>query len=94
MPGRLQCLKGGKYPYTCNQDLTCLSIHIRSIYLALPHFELSEKEVRATFYHDGQYVADNAPVSRKEKPLTLLLQYADTWSGFVLEKEERAVKVF
>lgn len=37
-------------------------------------------------YHDGQYVDDNRSVATHEEPLTLLLQYADSWSGFVLEK--------
>ena len=58
------------------------------------YIKLSEEEVQAIVYHNGQYVDDNASVARKEEPLTLLLQYADTWSGFVLETEDQAVKVF
>ena len=49
--------------------------------------ELSEEEVQAIVYHDGQYIDDNASVAGNEEPLTLLLQYADSWSGFVLEKK-------
>ena len=86
MPGKPQYLEGDKYPYSFNKELTYLSVPIRSIYLALPYIELSEEEVQAIVYHDGQYVDDNASVARNEKPLTLLLQYADTWSSFVLEK--------
>ena len=94
MPGNPQYLEGDKYPYSSNKELTYLSVPIRSIYLALPYIELSEEEVQAIVYHDGQYVADNASVARDEEPLTLLLQYADTWSGFVLEKKvEQPVKV-
>jgi glycerol-3-phosphate dehydrogenase len=37
-------------------------------------------------YHDGQYVEDNRSVATHEEPLTLLLQYADTWSCMVVEK--------
>ena len=51
------------------------------------YIELSEEEVQAIVYHDGQYIDDNASVARNEEPLTLLLQYADNWSGFVLEKK-------
>ena len=50
--------------------------------------ELSEEEVQAIVYHDGQYIDDNA-----EEPLTLLLQYADNWSGFVLEKKIQKLSV-
>lgn len=73
-------------PYQFNTDLTYLSVPIRSIYLALPYIKLNEDEVQAIVYHDGQYVDDNKSVATKETPLTLLLQYADTWSGFVVEK--------
>jgi len=86
MPGNPQYLQGTKYPYYYNHDLIHLSVPIRSIYLALPHIPLSEEELQAIVYHDGQYVNDNAFVATREEPLTLLLQYADTWSGFVLEK--------
>ncbi len=90
MPGNPQYLRSeGKYPYYFNKDLVYLSVPIRSIYLALPYIELSEEQVQAIVYHDGQYVEDNASVARREEPLTLLLQYADTWSGFVLEKKRQ-----
>jgi hypothetical protein len=44
--------------------------------------------VQAIVYHDGQYVDDNTSVATKETPLALLLQYADSWSGFVIEESE------
>jgi len=93
MPGNPQYLKSeGKYPYIFNADLVFLSVPIRSIYLALPYIELSEEEVQAIVYHDGQYVADNNSVARNEEPLTLLLQYADNWSGFVVEKRNEQLE--
>ena len=73
------------YPYSFNKDLTYLSVPVRSLYLALPFISLSEEEVQAIVYHDGQYVDDNKSVAKNEKPLTLLLQYADNWCGFVTE---------
>jgi hypothetical protein len=74
------------YPYRFNTDLVYLSVPIRSIYLALQHIPLTEEEVQAIVYHDGQYVEDNRSSATNEEPLTLLLQYADTWSGFVIEE--------
>ena len=73
-------------PYKFNRELTYLSVLIRSLYLASKYIDLSEEEVQAIVYHDGQYVDDNKSVATKETPLTLLLQYADTWSGFVIER--------
>lgn len=98
MPGNPQYLinepteKQQKYgykpdaPYRFNKDLTYLSVPIRSLYLASKHIELTEQEVQAIVYHDGEYVDDNRSVATHEEPLTLLLQYADSWSGFVIEK--------
>ncbi len=74
------------YPYRFNTDLVYLSVPVRSIYLALHHITLTEEEVQAIVYHDGQYVEDNRSSATNEEPLTLLLQYADTWSGFVIEE--------
>jgi hypothetical protein len=78
---------GATYPYSFNKNLTYLSVPIRSLYLALPYINLTEEEAQAIAYHDGQYVDDNRSVAKNERPLTLLLQYADNWCGFVIEKE-------
>lgn len=77
---------GASTPYRFNKDLIYLSVPIRGLYLIASRFPLTEDEVQAIVYHDGQYVEDNRSVAGKEEKLTLLLQYADSWSGFVLEK--------
>lgn len=74
------------YPYRFNTELTYLSVPVRSIYLAMKYIDLTEEEVQAIVYHDGQYVEDNRSCATHEEPLTLLLQYADSWSGFVIEE--------
>lgn len=73
-------------PYRFNKNLMYLSVPVRSLYLASKHINLTEQEVQAIVYHDGQYVEDNRSVATHEEALTLLLQYADSWSGFVIEK--------
>ena len=75
-------------PYRFNKDLLYLSVPIRGLYLAASRFPLTEEEVQAIVYHDGQYVEDNRSVAAKEGKLTLLLQYADNWSGFIVETAE------
>ena len=74
-------------PYRFNKDLLYLSVPIRGLYLIASRFPLTEEEVQAIVYHDGQYVEDNRSVAAREEKLTLLLQYADNWSGFIVEKE-------
>jgi len=73
-------------PYKFNNDLVYLSVPIRSLYLIGDKISLTEEEVQAIIYHDGQYVDENKSVANREEKLTLLLQYADSWSGFVIEK--------
>jgi len=77
---------GATYPYSYNTNLTYLSVPIRSLHLALPYISLTQEETQAIAYHDGQYVDDNKSAAKNECPLTLLLQYADNWCGFVVEE--------
>lgn len=76
-----------KQEFLYNPDQIYLSVPVRSIYLMLPYFPLTEEETQAIIYHDGQYVDDNRSVATREEKLTLLLQYADNWSGFIMEKK-------
>ena len=95
MPGMPQYLRSepssgeraSRSPYHFNRDLLYLSVPIRGLYLAASRFPLTEEEVQAIVYHDGQYVEDNRSVAAREEKLTLLLQYADNWSGFIVERE-------
>ena len=75
-------------PYRFNSEMTYLSVPVRSLYLILPYLPLTQEEAQAIVYHDGQYVPENRGVAAKEDKLTLLLQYADNWSGFIKEKED------
>jgi len=93
VPGNPQYIKNDDEnkpwpPYMFNKDLVYMSVPVRSLYLIGRYFPLSEEEAQAIVYHDGQYVEDNRNVAGKEKPLTLLLQYADNWSGFVQETRQ------
>ena len=82
---------GPTYPYKYNTGLTYLSVPVRSLHLALPHITLTEEETQAIVYHDGQYIDDNRSVAKNECPLSLLLQYADNWCGFVVEDFKSSV---
>ena len=73
-------------PYKFNGDLVYLSVPVRSLYLIGGRISLTEEEVQAIIYHDGQYVEDNRSAALREEKLTLLLQHADIWSSRVIEK--------
>ena len=73
-------------PYRFNNELIYMSVPLRTLHLVLPRLTISEEETQAIMYHDGQYVDDNKSVATREEKLTLLLQYADNWSSFAIEK--------
>ena len=72
--------------YTNNQDLVYMDVPPRSLYLIGKYIPLSDTEAQAIMYHDGQYSAENKNVQNRETPLTLLLQFADVWTAFVIEE--------
>ena len=68
-----------------------MQIANRSLYLVSKYISLSDEEAQAILYHDGQYIAENRFIAHKERPLTLLLTFADTWTAAVYE-EGREIK--
>jgi len=79
-------IKNRGIKYTVNNDLLYMDIATRSLFLTASHLTLTEEEAQAIRFHDGQYIEENQGVAHRECKLTLLLQYADNWSGEVLEK--------
>ncbi len=76
--------------YIVNQDLVHMDIATRSLFLVAQHIHLTDEEAQAIRYHDGQYIDENGSVAHRECRLTRLVQYADNWSGGVLEERPGA----
>lgn len=57
--------------------------------LVSQYIKLTDDETQAITYHDGQYILENKVVAHKERPLTLLLHYADYWTAHMYEDENR-----
>ena len=74
--------------YAVNPECIHMDTSSRSLYLISRYVKLTPDEAQAIRYHDGQYVDENKSVAHKETPLTRLLQYADNWSGGVLESNQ------
>jgi len=75
--------------YTINPNLVHLNLAARSLYLVARHIPLSDEEAQAILYHDGQYVEANREVAHRETRLTLLVTFADTWTG-MMERRQAA----
>ena len=77
----------GSYKY--NKKVASMGLAVRSLYLVSQYIKLTDDEAQAIAYHDGQYISDNKVVAHKERPLTLLLHYADYWTAHMYENEAR-----
>jgi len=80
--------KGIRYSY--NPRVTKMGLAVRSLYLIAQFVPLSEEEAQAITYHDGQYIEENRIVAHYEKPLTLLVHFADMWTASMREKQDSA----
>jgi len=78
--------------YIINEELVHLDLATRSLHLVGKYLTLSEDEIQAIRYHDGQYIRENGSVAHKETRLTRLMQYADNWSGGMIEGEAVRIK--
>jgi hypothetical protein len=94
MPGAPRYIKNDNEWEIRNRDMTYkinpkevyMNLAARSLYLVAKYIPLSDSEAQAILYHDGQYIDANKEVAHHEMPLTLLVQFADSWTAHVLEE--------
>lgn len=84
-------IKNRNITYTINPKEVVMNLATRSLYLLAKYIPLSDSEVQAILYHDGLYVEGNKEIAHKEEPLTLLIQWADSWTAHIYE-EGRVLK--
>ena len=77
--------------YKINPDVVAMGLAVRSLYLVSHYMPLSDAEAPAIAYHDGQYIDDNKIIAHKEKPLTLLLHWADYWTAHICEENRATI---
>jgi hypothetical protein len=80
--------------YIINPEVVSMGLAVRSLFLVSQYIPLTEEEAQAIAYHDGQYLPENKVIAHREEPLTLLLSYADNWTGSVLERKGYFGKTF
>jgi 23S rRNA maturation-related 3'-5' exoribonuclease YhaM len=73
-------------PFETNKELLPIPHEIRSIQIASQFIELTEEENFAIVHHNGLYGDLKYQLSGKERPLQMLLHWADMWASRVIEK--------
>lgn len=76
-----------KKPYETNPDRLYIPHEIVSLLIAKRFIELTEEEEFAIMYHNGLYVPSGRDLQGKERPLQMLLHFADMWCSRFIEKE-------
>jgi 23S rRNA maturation-related 3'-5' exoribonuclease YhaM len=74
-------------PYESNSDRLYIPHEIVSLQIISKYIELTEEEEFAILYHNGMYVSSGRDISGKERPLQLLLHFADMWCSRFVEVE-------
>jgi 23S rRNA maturation-related 3'-5' exoribonuclease YhaM len=93
VPNMISDRKGGfiqseKKPYETNKNLLPVPHEIRSIQIASIFIDLTEEENFAILHHNGMYGDLKYQLSGKERPLQMLLHFADMLASRVVEKGE------
>lgn len=74
-------------PFETNKDRLYIPHEIVSLQIISKYIELTEEEEFAILYHNGMYVSSGRDISGKERPLQLLLHFADMWCSRFVEVE-------
>lgn len=79
-------IKNRNMTYKVNPEEVDMNLASRSLYLIAKYIPLSDSEAQAILAHDGQFIDANKEYAHRETPLTLLIQFADSWTAHVTEE--------
>lgn len=87
--GEYPLIQSEAKPYETNSELAYVPHEVRSVSIASKYIELTEEEYFAILHHNGMYSDMKYALNGKERPLQMLLHFADLWCSRVTEKEEK-----
>jgi len=74
-----------KEPYKTNGELAYIDHAIRSAIIVSEYIQLTEEEEFAIIYHNGLYNKVGYDLTGKERPLQMIIHWADMWASRVKE---------
>lgn len=72
-------------PYVTNKDLLNIPHEISGVHILSQFIKLTEEETFAILYHNGLYTNIGYGLKGNERPLQMLLHFADLWASRVIE---------
>lgn len=89
-------LKNGKKsdvkPYEINKELLSIPHEVSSIHILSKFIQLTEEETFSILYHNGLYTGVVRELKGNERPMQMILHFADMWASRVNEVEAIEVK--
>lgn len=82
-----QLIQSEAKPFESNKDRLYIPHEIVSLQIISKYIELTEEEEFAILYHNGMYAPSGRDINGKERPLQLLLHFADMWCSRFVEVE-------
>lgn len=84
-------LKSGKQstakPFKTNKDKLNIPHEMASIHILSKFIELTEDETFAILYHNGLYTPTGYTLKGNERPLQMIIHFADMWASRVVESD-------
>ena len=80
--------KSASKPFKSNPELLSLPHEVRSVIIAERFIHLTEEEEFAITFHNGLYTHIGYEAKGKERPLQLIIHFADMWCCRVIEGQE------
>lgn len=81
--------RSGAQPFKVNEDIVTLDHEIVSVIEASRYIKLTEEEQYAIAYHNGLYTKIGYSMSGKERPLQMIIHFADLWASRVVERSTK-----
>ena len=86
VPNILKTGQSKAQPFKKNDDLITLDHEVVSVILASKFIELTDEEQFAIAYHNGLYTPiGKFNLAGKERPLQMIIHFADLWASRVIE---------
>lgn len=86
--GKSNYIENNELPFPefqTNKDLLYIPHEVRSIAIASKFIELTEEEQFAILHHNGLYSELAKSLMNNERPLQMILHFADLWASRVIE---------
>jgi len=75
-----------KKAFEKNKERTSMPHEMASLHILAKLIQLTEEESFAIYFHNGMYVGSSRELKNNERPLQMILHFADMWASRCIEQ--------